>query len=74
MFKRKAAPLHEEIDQKALNQLVPTIFYLKEGLGDIYKKEEEFLRSTLGYLAADEIKIKHQHIIDTIDGVCSQRK
>ena len=67
--KWKEAPMHKETDQEALTQLVPTIFYLREGLGDIYLKEEGFIRSTLGSTAADEFKMKHQLIIDTIDGM-----
>ena len=65
----KTSPAQEGNDQKDLTQLVLAICYLKEGLDGLYKQEDDFIQSKLGPSVADEIKIKHQSVMDTLDGV-----
>ncbi len=68
-FKWKVAPVHKENYQKALSQLILTIYYLKEGLEDLYRQEDNFVLSKVELLTADEIKLKHKAVVNSLDGI-----
>jgi hypothetical protein len=65
----KAAPMREETNRNTLTQLVLTIYYLKEGLQELYRHENNFQQSKLGPLTTKEINLKQQDVMNILDGI-----
>jgi hypothetical protein len=67
--KWKVASDPKETDRSALNQLILTTYYLKEGLEDLYGQSDNFMLSNLESSTADEIKFKHEAVMNSLDGI-----
>lgn len=65
--KWKGALAQKESHQDALNQLILTTYYLKEGLEDLYEHEDKLLLSEPGFSNADEIKLTHRAVMNTLE-------
>jgi hypothetical protein len=65
----KNAAVQKENDQQTLIQLILTAGYLKEGLDVLFGREDEYVRSKFGPLAANELKLKHQSIMNTVENI-----
>ncbi len=68
-IKWKATPMQEKSDQNTLNQLIQTLYYLKEGLEALYGHEDNFMLSKLEFSTADEIQLKHRAVVYSIDEI-----
>jgi hypothetical protein len=65
----KDAPGQEETDRNTQIQLVQTFYYFREGLGELYACEENFLQSSLGFPGAAEIRAKHRAVMNNLEAV-----
>jgi hypothetical protein len=65
----KVSPATKEIDKNEMTQLIHMIYYLKEGLEDLYAQEDNYLLAKVEILNTGEIKYKHKDIIDSLHKV-----
>jgi hypothetical protein len=65
----KVSPLYKENNRNNLSQLILTIYYLKEGLENLYRQEDNFLFSNVELQTADEIKFKHKAVLNSLDEI-----
>jgi len=52
-----------------MTQLIHMVYYLKEGLEDLYAQEDNYMLAKVELLNTGEIKYKHQDIIDSLHKV-----
>jgi len=59
----------KKTDKNEMTQLIHMIYYLKEGLEDLYAQEDNYVLAKVELLNSGEIKFKHKDIIDSLHKV-----
>lgn len=59
----------KEIDRNEMTQLIHMIYYLKEGLEELYAREDNYILSKVELSNSGEIKYKHKAIINSLHKV-----
>lgn len=54
------------INRNDIPQLILMVYYLKEGLEDLYTREDNYVLSKIELLDSGEIKYKHKKVIDSL--------
>jgi hypothetical protein len=62
----KVSSAAKEIDKNEMTQLIHMIYYLKEGLEDLYAQEDNYMLAKVELSNTGEIKYKHKDIIDSL--------
>jgi hypothetical protein len=62
----KEPTLPKAINKNDIPQLILMVYYLKEGIEDLYTREDNYVLSKIELLDSGEIKYKHKEVIDSL--------
>jgi len=62
----KEPTIPRALNRNDITQLSLTVYYLKEGLEDLYAREDNYVLSKIQLLDNGEIKYKHREVIESL--------